>query len=420
MKKKILRILSLGIILSFTLTSCGKPDNVIAKVGKEYITADEVNEGYKQNMAQNGMEEFDESTEEGEKYASEVRANALEGIIYQKILIALAEERNIEVKQDEIDEAYNVSIENAGGEEELKKYLENTGKDREEFEKEARSDLKNRICITKVYEDIEKELKPSDKEVEKELKKEIEKNKEKYLPVYNADHILYSFQDETGGMIEDSAVKAKIKEEAQKGLDEINSGKLEFQAKFDQVNSEATKTVGDTALMGQELNYFVYGDMVEPFSKAVSEMKAGEIGKELVETEYGYHIIRLNSKAENIDEIDKDYKNDIKTKIESTILDDKVSDFMDKAIKDIGVEYIDSKGNKIEDSDVDTETSSSNEGSAMQTKEFKKALKAVESFDYSKMDKEKNKKDTKKETEAKKETEVNSSETNSKETNNAE
>ncbi len=43
---------------------------------------------------------------------------------------------------------------------------------------------------------------------------------------------------------------------------------------------------------GGDLGYFSFGDMVEPFSKAVFSMETGEI-RGPVKTQFGYHIIKL-------------------------------------------------------------------------------------------------------------------------------
>ncbi|MDL2311141.1 SurA N-terminal domain-containing protein, partial [Peptostreptococcaceae bacterium OttesenSCG-928-C18] len=279
MKKKIFKILSLGLLLSFVLTACSsKPKNVIAKVGKEYITAEEVNDYYNAVMAQQEMymdpTDLDESTEEGKAYVNDLRSQIVETLIYEKTYVAIANKENIKVTDKEIDSALEDMIEQAGGEEALQAYLESVGQTEEEFNAEYKDALKIQKYITEVDEKLTEELTPSEKEVEKKL----EESSKEYFPIYNADHILYSTIDDYGTEITDEVAREKIKAEAEETLSKINSGSLDFQAKFDEINTatesgEVPMTSGETQVRAEELSAFNSRDMVEEFGNAVSEMK---------------------------------------------------------------------------------------------------------------------------------------------------
>jgi peptidyl-prolyl cis-trans isomerase C len=54
-----------------------------------------------------------------------------------------------------------------------------------------------------------------------------------------------------------------------------------------------------TAGKGGDLGYFSAGSMVKPFEDAVAKLsKPGELGPEVVETEFGFHIIQLTNRRE--------------------------------------------------------------------------------------------------------------------------
>ena len=80
-----------------------------------------------------------------------------------------------------------------------------------------------------------------------------------------------------------------VKAEAEKTLEAVKTGGdfAEFAKKY---NPDSTKNTGG------DLGWFAKGDMVPEFDKAVFSLKKGEVYPTLVETQFGYHIIRLDDK----------------------------------------------------------------------------------------------------------------------------
>lgn len=80
------------------------------------------------------------------------------------------------------------------------------------------------------------------------------------------------------------------KEEAQEILKKLQGGaKFEELAKAQTIDTAAAESEGD-------LGYFTAEQMVEPFAKAAFAMKAGEVSKEPVETQFGWHVIKVEDK----------------------------------------------------------------------------------------------------------------------------
>ncbi len=92
-------------------------------------------------------------------------------------------------------------------------------------------------------------------------------------------------------------ILVKTKEEAQKIIDELKSLSGDaLKQKF--IELAKAKSTGPSGKNGGDLGTFQKGAMVPPFSKAVWALKPGEITKEPVKTQFGYHVILLESKSE--------------------------------------------------------------------------------------------------------------------------
>ena len=112
---------------------------------------------------------------------------------------------------------------------------------------------------------------------DKEVEDYYNENKEKFVSpaTVNASHILV-----------DTAETAK------EILAKIESGALSFEDAAKEYSSCPSKENGGS------LGDFSRGQMVPEFDSAVFAMEIGEITKEPVQTQFGYHLIRLNSKKE--------------------------------------------------------------------------------------------------------------------------
>jgi peptidyl-prolyl cis-trans isomerase D len=101
-----------------------------------------------------------------------------------------------------------------------------------------------------------------------------------------ANHILIKWENET------DAAKKTAKEKARKILSEIKGG-ASFAAKAREFGTDGT------ASRGGDLGWFSSGQMVKPFEKAVFDAKKTGLLGDLVETQYGYHIIEVTGVKDN-------------------------------------------------------------------------------------------------------------------------
>jgi peptidyl-prolyl cis-trans isomerase D len=101
-----------------------------------------------------------------------------------------------------------------------------------------------------------------------------------------ASHILFKWASDS------DADKKAAKDKARKVLAEIKGG-ADFAAKAREHGQDGTAT------RGGDLGWFSSGQMVKPFEKAVFDAKKTGLLNDVVETEFGYHIISVTNTKDN-------------------------------------------------------------------------------------------------------------------------
>ncbi|MCK5855749.1 MAG: peptidylprolyl isomerase [Sulfurovaceae bacterium] len=142
----------------------------------------------------------------------------------------------------------------------------------------------NRILADQLISEYQKTIKPP-QELEALAKESYESHPEKYLikEKIKAAHILISTSD-----AKDADAKAKKLESLKKIVQQVKEGKLTFE--------DAAKKYSDdtgSAKSGGVINYFTRGKMVKPFEDAAFSLKNKDDLSDIIESQFGYHVIKL-------------------------------------------------------------------------------------------------------------------------------
>jgi parvulin-like peptidyl-prolyl isomerase len=92
-----------------------------------------------------------------------------------------------------------------------------------------------------------------------------------------------------------------------------------------------------TAEKGGDVGFFPKGRMVPEFEKVCFGLKPGEVS-DVFETSYGFHIAKVEEKKPSATLPFDEVKGKVKTKLLDDFRKTRVSDFIEKALKDAGVE----------------------------------------------------------------------------------
>ena len=148
-------------------------------------------------------------------------------------------------------------------------------------EESYRDDIKQQVSVRKmVSEGMTEETAVTDEDVEDFYNNNLE---QMGTPTeVRARHILIS--PDSTSLADHQAAKA-----------EADSILVEFREGADFVELATNRSQGPSAAKGGDLGYFGPGAMVPPFEKAAFAMQPGEVS-EVVQTQFGYHVIRLEDR----------------------------------------------------------------------------------------------------------------------------
>jgi len=198
-------------------------------------------------------------------------------MIDEKILIHEAKKRKAGVNKKEIQDGIGEIRKRFGTEEEYNQELARQGLSEEEFKEQVKEQL---MVIKLIDQEVKaKVVPPTDSEIE-DFYKQNESEMVEPEQV-RARHILIKVDENTD--------KKKALNKIREILKEVKKGDTSF-AELAKKYSE-----GPTAPRGGDLGFFIRGQMVRKFEEAAFALKVGEIS-DVVETEYGYHIIQCIEK----------------------------------------------------------------------------------------------------------------------------
>lgn len=237
---------------------------IVAKVNSKEITEQELNEMVNAYQHQTQRPEVSE----------EERKSLLENLIENRLLKEESYARNLEVTDEILNQQLNSFYQQYGGEEQFKTLLAQQNMKIEDIIENMKSDLQGQLTAK---DELDKKLNVTDDEINSfyETNKETIKTEESF----RASHILFKNEDDNA------------KENAEKVLAEAKAADGDFAALAAEHSSCPSKANGG------DLNYFGRGQMVPEFENAVVDMDVDEVS-DLVETQFGYHIIKKTDHKE--------------------------------------------------------------------------------------------------------------------------
>ncbi|UOQ46802.1 peptidylprolyl isomerase [Gracilibacillus caseinilyticus] len=238
-----------------------------------------------------------------EDFYEELKANSGEQVLQQMVLETILEDK-YDVSDEEVNKEIETYKEQYG--DQWESVLQQSGyADEDAFREDLKVNLLQEKAAT---EDIEV--------TDEEIQTRYDRMQTKLV----ASHIL----------VDDEATANEVKEKLDNGED--------FAALAEEYSTDT-----QSASNGGELAEFGVGDMVPAFEDAAYDMEVGEVS-DPVQSDYGFHIIKLTDRVENEDvEPLEDVRDQIKREIAATKVDQaavqaKIQELMDNAEIDVKID----------------------------------------------------------------------------------
>lgn len=303
--KKITALL-LTVLLIFSLSACGKGSNeVVAKVNDRVITLNEYNKTlamYKKNYENiYGPEIWTKEASKGKTFIEIVKEQVLNKMVDDEIVYQHTQKEKIKVDEKEVQKQLSQFKTQVDKNPDFKKFLSDNGIDDEFIKEQIRKD----ISVSKFKSDYIQSLGINDEKV----KAFYEENKDKYTKEeVKASHILITTvkKDENGELVRDASGNltplpdAEVKKAEQKAKDILVRAKNGED--FASLAKQYSEDKGSAA-NGGDLGYFEKGVMVKEFANVAFSLKPGEMS-DLVKTDYGYHIIKVEDHVNRVEEFE--------------------------------------------------------------------------------------------------------------------
>ena len=208
-----------------------------------------------------------------------IREQAVNNLINRELLNEAVKTEDIKVDSEEIDQRLSELEAAAGGAEGFDSRLSMMGVTRDEI----RQEIELGIAIEKL---MEAKSGGGGEPTDAEMRTFYDENPQQFErpEQIQASHILFMVQEEAT-----DADKAAKRKEAEEALAQLKGG-----ADFAAVATEHSDCPSSSK--GGDLGYFGRGSMVPPFEEAAFALKPGEMSG-VVETRFGYHIIKVTDKA---------------------------------------------------------------------------------------------------------------------------
>jgi len=256
------------------------PDSVAVTVNGVDITESQVEEQIKPLIERLSPQAEQLPPSFIEQYKSQVRKQILERMIVEHLLDEKVKDANIVVTEEEvINQLEEMTSEQDLSLEDLKVLVEARGQSFDETKQRVRRGMGYQKLIEGQWGD-------KIKVTEDEAQKYYSENKSDFeIPEQvRASHILIT-PDTSDPNNDPNQAKTEARAKAESLLKQIRQG-ADF-AELARANSSCS-----SAAKGGDLNYFSRGQMVPAFEKVAFELKPGQFS-DIVETQFGYHIIKV-------------------------------------------------------------------------------------------------------------------------------
>lgn len=232
------------------------------------------------------------------------RQNIIDNYI-DDVLVGQAErDANIQVSDEEVEEAWQEAVASYSSEDEFVALLEQIGYTEASYKETIRQNLES--------EKFRDEVAPVEEPTDDEIIAYANENLSTYNDARRSSHILIKVAEDA-----DDATREEAKAKAQDILDQINAGEITFEDAAKEYSEDSS------AADGGDVGWDKLTTFVDPYQQALSALDTNQVSG-VVESDYGYHIIKctghfyVDGSVTSVDQIPENLREIFAENISST------------------------------------------------------------------------------------------------------
>ena len=270
----------LALLLSFSFTTAATAqtviDQVIARIGGEYILLSELEEQFALSASQSNQ-----------PLPPEARCQIMDQLLVGKLLYNQSKLDSIEISDGEVEQQLNARIDRIlsymGGD--INQFEDYYGQSITATKEQFREDLREQIAVERMRGSVVRQVKVTPAEVKKFFS-EIPRDS---LPYFNAEVEIAELAIRP---VASEATKTATVAKLTGIAEDIKAGTITFEEAARKYSQDGS------AQAGGDLGWTKRGKFVPEFEAAAYNLAPGELSG-VVESEFGYHLIKLQERRGN-------------------------------------------------------------------------------------------------------------------------
>lgn len=251
-----------------------------------------------------------------------LKENLLRKMVEEALIQQKAKAESVTVASDELAAKVTEHKTRFGSDKAFQSFLERTN----QTEADVKVDLEKNLLRDKLFAKLLASSEPTEADAKKYYDENLDKYKQKEQ--IKASHILFKVEKTTP----EKEKKEKLAE-AKKVMNEAKKAG----ANFEEIAKKYSD--GPTKDRGGDLGTFSRGRMVKPFEDAAFAAKAGDVVGP-VETQFGYHVIKVYEKTPEAQRPFEEVKDSILTSLKARQKSKATRDLLDKLKADAKIEIL--------------------------------------------------------------------------------
>ncbi|MGD9187019.1 MAG: peptidylprolyl isomerase [Desulfobacteraceae bacterium] len=255
-------------------------------------------------------------------FMQQIRTQAINTLINREVLLQESEKRGIQANKEEVQKGIKSVQDRFPSQEKFQEALKNLNLTQKDFEQQY-------MQQSKIQALLDQEIISKIKIKEDEAKAYFDANSAQFdqKETVRARHILMKVE---------KTADEKTKAEARKKLAEVQK---KIMAGEDFAEMAKQHSQGPSNVKGGDLGYFGKGQMVKPFEEVAFKLAAGEVS-DIVETRFGYHLIKVVDRKASKKAVYTDQKQKIMAKMKNERIQKEVNTFITKLRKEAKIENL--------------------------------------------------------------------------------